>query len=273
MEFLNLKPITSMHSHRQRDNIRNSMRANFSGIANSNRQNEFFNARNSFDNRNKFKQLVSKSQLSTPYRHSRNEAKEILQNYSGNVYSDSSRLFIHQKNYSDFSPNFGVKKTMHSPYSEDMNDAISNKVMLDRLRQKIKNRKEDFKRENIALLARLEIAKENNKKIRKVHQSRLGNFSLQLQNNHNCIDLKMKQLRIRDFKKHNAPPKVTLPPQQLPNSKFYKYSLNGEKDLARFFKRFNEDREYEKKKEESKEEKRFFSKIFNSNARNQAEKG
>ena len=56
-------------------------------------------------------------------------------------------------------------------------------------------------------------------------------------------------MRLRDYKRNNPPPKIMLPNKQIPDFQYHDYCLNGEIDIPKFL------REYEQSKM-TKEEKK-----------------
>ena len=88
--------------------------------------------------------------------------------------------------------------------SSKMNDVIAS------LRKK---REHKNRRENIALMARLELAETENQKLR-VHSR------IQKQKD---LQFKLKSLRERDYKRMNPPNLKTLPIHQLPGEQYNKF--------------------------------------------------
>jgi hypothetical protein len=109
-----------------------------------------------------------------------------------------------------------------------------------------------FMRQNIALLARLEIAEELNKKFKVERQVKMEHV----------MQRKLAELREKDFKRYHPPKPITLPKYQLPTPEFAKYCLNGEKDLQKHFDNLNEYREEEKLVKRQTEEPRHMTKVL-----------
>jgi hypothetical protein len=105
----------------------------------------------------------------------------------------------------------------------------------------------------VALMARLEIAKEKNKNLKKKYKL----------TEDKRLERKLAELRFNDFRKLNPPALFPLPTKQLPGPQYYSYNLKGETSLVRFFKQFEEQNEIEEeKRQHPKEEPRYFTKIL-----------
>lgn len=107
-----------------------------------------------------------------------------------------------------------------------------------------KRRDSSIRRENIALMARLEIASAQNLQLK--------------QKKGRTLQLKLTSIREKEFKIRNPPQIIALPKHQLPDSKYQEYNLNGETNLAKFFRVSNE----EKIQKENTEEPRHMTKIL-----------
>jgi hypothetical protein len=107
-------------------------------------------------------------------------------------------------------------------------------------------------RQNIALLARLEIAQDKNKKLQVERQHK----------KHSMMQNKLAELREKDYRKHHPPKPITLPKYQLPSPDLAKWTLNGERYLPRHFKNLCKDFEEEKFAKHQAGEPRIMSKVL-----------
>jgi len=82
----------------------------------------------------------------------------------------------------------------------------------------------------------------------------------------------MADMRIRDYKRYNAPMKVALPINQLPKAHFLKYFMKGQTDLEKFFASLDTSESLEKQSSDLKGEPRYFSKIIDMVAQNKNSK-
>jgi hypothetical protein len=112
------------------------------------------------------------------------------------------------------------------------------------------------KRENIALMARLELLTQKNKSLKdkfKRYESRK-------------LQHKLAEMRLRDFKSANPPPVVALPFRQLPGKQFENFCLNGETDVYKFLSDYEGNfAAHEASLKQEKEEPRIVSKMLAKN--------
>jgi hypothetical protein len=108
----------------------------------------------------------------------------------------------------------------------------------------------------VALLARLEIAKNKNFNLKKKYD-RFEENKLQRQ---------LAELRFKDFRRAKPPPLVPLPIKQVPGKQYAHYNLKGQVNLSIFFEKFSEEVEIENKKMTNREEPRYFTKLINKSA-------
>jgi len=108
------------------------------------------------------------------------------------------------------------------------------------------------RRQNIALLARLELIADQNKQLKM-------NVKMKREK---ALQDKLSALRQKEFQRMNPPPKRSLPLNQRPGPEYKAYNLNGETDLNYFFRDMRIDKIEEQIIKENKEEPRIVTRML-----------